>query len=93
VAIQALSRGIVQSISWYSARVLRAACCVLRAACCVLRAACCPCNSAWIPGIWREEHVLASGVAKDLGEMMAQPGTLEHFLNLNPTEAIFLEKV
>jgi hypothetical protein len=36
---------------------------------------------------------VGSGVAKDLGEIMAQPGTLDHFLNLNPTEAIILEKV
>jgi hypothetical protein len=28
--------------------------------------------------------VLLSGFAKDLGEVMAQLGTLDHFLNLNP---------
>jgi hypothetical protein len=36
--------------------------------------------------------VAASGSAKDILKMMAQPGSLDQFLNLNPSEAIFFAK-
>jgi hypothetical protein len=41
----------------------------------------------------RRSWLAASGVAKDLGAIMVQPGTLDHFLNSKRTEAIVFEKV